>query len=532
MSRRNVQGTIYLIHFSTPYRHAAHYMGKPGSSRYLKAHRLLLEPEFRELARSWAGILAIHRGIWPCVTRLGTPVCGQEACIAPKPCGSGVARPGFPAGVLSPVVCLLDDLPDDRAFRVGVSVPVEPVALGEAPLDRLILGGGLAVGAKEVAEQQGELLGEAARPADVDVGSRVPRWFPEVPLGALGVIGPVDKAEALQRSAERLDRLQPGNGDLDIDHGFGSEPGHGRRADVVDADRYAAKCLAQPAPQFGETDWPGGVVVRDADHPLARNAGTGVFQAGLHGCDCPGRCTMRRLPEVLIVLPALPLDGKGPWGPQVPDHGQRHAPPWLHQSRTRLAITEHSIGLLTPLHGSASDTSAGTSRHLTCSNRRPARTRGATNSRQIQQWTEDLESRLADHQAGRGSRLMAVIKAAGIDWKLTRTWTGDRYRERQLKTRAAQNGTAPNAACTPERTRPCRPRSPARPHRPRRPNSKTHSSAATSAPTRQPGRPIRGGASTRHASRPPPNATRSPPMSSTRRWQTACAAPPNPPRTS
>ncbi len=36
-------------------------------------------------------------------------------------------------------------------------------------------------------------------------------------------------------------------------------------------------------------------------------------------------------------------------------------------------------------------------------------------------WAEDLESRLAGHQAGRGSRLMAVIKAAGIDWKLTRT---------------------------------------------------------------------------------------------------------------
>ncbi len=27
MSRRNVQGTIYLIHFSTPYKHAAHYLG-------------------------------------------------------------------------------------------------------------------------------------------------------------------------------------------------------------------------------------------------------------------------------------------------------------------------------------------------------------------------------------------------------------------------------------------------------------------------------------------------------------------------
>jgi hypothetical protein len=30
--RSHVQGTIYLLHFTQPYRHARHYMGKPASS--------------------------------------------------------------------------------------------------------------------------------------------------------------------------------------------------------------------------------------------------------------------------------------------------------------------------------------------------------------------------------------------------------------------------------------------------------------------------------------------------------------------
>ena len=48
-------------------------------------------------------------------------------------------------------------------------------------------------------------------------------------------------------------------------------------------------------------------------------------------------------------------------------------------------------------------------------------------------WTSDLDARLAEHAAGRGARLLAVAKAAGIGWRLARTWPGDRHRERQLK---------------------------------------------------------------------------------------------------
>ncbi|MFI6959668.1 hypothetical protein ACIBJI_40155 [Nocardia sp. NPDC050408] len=48
-------------------------------------------------------------------------------------------------------------------------------------------------------------------------------------------------------------------------------------------------------------------------------------------------------------------------------------------------------------------------------------------------WTSDLHARLAEHAAGRGARLMSVIKEAGIGFSLARTWDGDRKRERQLK---------------------------------------------------------------------------------------------------
>jgi predicted GIY-YIG superfamily endonuclease len=48
-------------------------------------------------------------------------------------------------------------------------------------------------------------------------------------------------------------------------------------------------------------------------------------------------------------------------------------------------------------------------------------------------WTVDLEARLAEHQAGRGARLLQVIAQAGIGWTLARTWEGSRARERQLK---------------------------------------------------------------------------------------------------
>jgi hypothetical protein len=48
-------------------------------------------------------------------------------------------------------------------------------------------------------------------------------------------------------------------------------------------------------------------------------------------------------------------------------------------------------------------------------------------------WTLDLPTRLVDHAAGRGARLMQVVGEHGIGWQLARIWTGTRTRERSLK---------------------------------------------------------------------------------------------------
>ncbi len=50
-------------------------------------------------------------------------------------------------------------------------------------------------------------------------------------------------------------------------------------------------------------------------------------------------------------------------------------------------------------------------------------------------YTTDLAARLAEHRAGRGARLIAVITSAGIGFELARTWSGGRGRERSLKRR-------------------------------------------------------------------------------------------------
>ncbi len=50
-------------------------------------------------------------------------------------------------------------------------------------------------------------------------------------------------------------------------------------------------------------------------------------------------------------------------------------------------------------------------------------------------WTRDLDSRLEEHRAGRGARLLQVCKEAGIGFVLARTWRGDRNMERRLKNR-------------------------------------------------------------------------------------------------
>ena len=67
-------------------------------------------------------------------------------------------------------------------------------------------------------------------------------------------------------------------------------------------------------------------------------------------------------------------------------------------------------------------------------------------------WTAcDLQGRLAEHSAGRGARLMAVITQAGIGWTLARTWKGSRARERQLKRQGGASRRCP--ICRAQRAR-------------------------------------------------------------------------------
>ena len=64
-------------------------------------------------------------------------------------------------------------------------------------------------------------------------------------------------------------------------------------------------------------------------------------------------------------------------------------------------------------------------------------------------WTTDLAARLHAHRNGRGARLMEVITAAGITWRLARTWPGGRDRERAIKDRHEAPRLCPECTAAP-----------------------------------------------------------------------------------
>ena len=64
-------------------------------------------------------------------------------------------------------------------------------------------------------------------------------------------------------------------------------------------------------------------------------------------------------------------------------------------------------------------------------------------------WTLDLPGGLAEHAAGRGARLLAVVHEAGIGWRLARTWVGPRSRERQLKRQGGASRYCPQCGVRP-----------------------------------------------------------------------------------
>jgi predicted GIY-YIG superfamily endonuclease len=67
-------------------------------------------------------------------------------------------------------------------------------------------------------------------------------------------------------------------------------------------------------------------------------------------------------------------------------------------------------------------------------------------------WTTNLPARLAEHDAGHGARLLAVIRNAGIGWQLARTWIGPRARERALKRQGGASRRCPLCGIRPADT--------------------------------------------------------------------------------
>ena len=67
-------------------------------------------------------------------------------------------------------------------------------------------------------------------------------------------------------------------------------------------------------------------------------------------------------------------------------------------------------------------------------------------------WTaRNVKRRLAEHEAGHGARLLAVVRAAGIGWQLARLWPGGRARERQIKRQGGHARKCPLCGVRPRR---------------------------------------------------------------------------------
>jgi hypothetical protein len=64
----------------------------------------------------------------------------------------------------------------------------------------------------------------------------------------------------------------------------------------------------------------------------------------------------------------------------------------------------------------------------------------------ITSWARNVKRRLAEHEAGRGARLLAVVRDAGIGWQLARMWPGGRAGNGRSNARAATPANARYAA--------------------------------------------------------------------------------------
>ena len=64
-------------------------------------------------------------------------------------------------------------------------------------------------------------------------------------------------------------------------------------------------------------------------------------------------------------------------------------------------------------------------------------------------WTEGpLDERITTHRKGAGARILRAASQRGISFEVVRTWSGDRFLERALKTRRNSPKLCP--VCNPE----------------------------------------------------------------------------------
>lgn len=65
-------------------------------------------------------------------------------------------------------------------------------------------------------------------------------------------------------------------------------------------------------------------------------------------------------------------------------------------------------------------------------------------------WALDLAARLREHAEGRGAKLTAVARAAGVTWRVSRTWPHEtRSTERKLKRQGGASRRCPACGTRP-----------------------------------------------------------------------------------
>ena len=80
----------------------------------------------------------------------------------------------------------------------------------------------------------------------MDVGARLAWCFPEVALGALWIVGPVDQPDAEQPIAERGYRLEACHRHLDVDDRLCGKTRHRRGPVVIDPKRERTERRLDP----------------------------------------------------------------------------------------------------------------------------------------------------------------------------------------------------------------------------------------------------------------------------------------------